>query len=131
MKNLMKKFRKSNKGFTLVELIIVVAIIAVLSAVIAPQYIKWVEKSKVSADEANLGNVLEAVQVVAAETTPAAGTITISGAGVIDYDGTGLDAAANYMGGKFTLESKTYKTAGASIAVTVSGETYKFDPSWD
>ncbi len=40
--------RKSNtsQGFTLVELIIVIAIVAVLSAVLAPQYIKYVAKSK-------------------------------------------------------------------------------------
>ena len=63
MKNLMKKFRKSNKGFTLVELIIVIAIIAVLSAVIAPQYLKYVEKSKISADEDLIARVNSAMQV--------------------------------------------------------------------
>lgn len=42
---------KSNKGFSLVELIIVVAIMAILVGVLAPQYIKYVERSKVAADE--------------------------------------------------------------------------------
>jgi type IV pilus assembly protein PilA len=51
----MKKINNSlkkldNKGFTLVELIIVIAIIAVLAAVLAPQYIKYVEKSRWSTD---------------------------------------------------------------------------------
>ncbi len=50
-----KRFEKSyaggcNKGFTLVELIIVVAIIAVLSAVLAPQYLRFVEDAKRSKD---------------------------------------------------------------------------------
>ena len=41
---------KSNKGFSLVELIIVIAIMAILVGVMAPQLIKYIEKSKVSAD---------------------------------------------------------------------------------
>ncbi len=45
----MKK-KTNNKGFTLVELIIVVAIIAVLAAVLAPQYIRYVERSRQSND---------------------------------------------------------------------------------
>jgi len=38
-------------GFSLVELIIVVAIMAVLIAILAPQYVKYVEKSRVAKDE--------------------------------------------------------------------------------
>ncbi len=40
----------NNKGFTLVELIIVVAIIAVLATVLAPQYLQYVERSRESND---------------------------------------------------------------------------------
>ena len=42
--------RQNNKGFSLVELIIVVAIMAILIGVLAPQLIRYIEKGKVSAD---------------------------------------------------------------------------------
>lgn len=41
---------RNNKGFSLVELIIVIAIMAILVGVMAPQLIKYIEKSNVSAD---------------------------------------------------------------------------------
>jgi len=44
----MKKM--NNKGFSLVELIVVIAIMAVLVGVLAPQFIKYVENSRRSTD---------------------------------------------------------------------------------
>lgn len=38
--------KMNNKGFSLVELIIVIAIMAVLVGVLAPQYMKYVEQSR-------------------------------------------------------------------------------------
>ena len=45
--------KKNNKGFTLAELLIVVAIIAVLVAVSIPMFTSQLEKAKTSTDEAN------------------------------------------------------------------------------
>lgn len=53
--------KKNNKGFSLVELIIVIAIMAVLVGVMAPQLIKFIEKSNVSADTQLLDAVYDAV----------------------------------------------------------------------
>lgn len=52
---------KNNKGFSLVELIIVIAIMAILVGVIAPQLIKYIEKANVSADMQLLDSVYNAV----------------------------------------------------------------------
>ena len=58
---IMKK--TNNKGFSLVELIIVVAIMAILIGVLAPQYIKYVEKSRKSADAQLVESCRTALQV--------------------------------------------------------------------
>ncbi len=57
----------SNRGFTLVELIIVVAIIAVLAAVLAPQYIRYVERSRQSNDLQVATNVMRAATAAIAD----------------------------------------------------------------
>ena len=60
--------KKNNKGFTLVELVIVIAILAILVGILAPQYTKYVEKSRKSADASNLEEMVKAVQVYDADT---------------------------------------------------------------
>lgn len=54
MKKTMEK--RENGGFSLVELIIVIAIMAVLVGVLIPQYLSYVHKARVAADWANLKN---------------------------------------------------------------------------
>jgi len=59
--------KKSNKGFSLVELIIVIAIMAILIAVLAPQYLKYVEKTKKNSDAKAFGEVVQATEVAIAD----------------------------------------------------------------
>lgn len=63
----MKKENMNNKGFSLVELIIVIAIMAILIVVLAPQYLKYVEKSRVSSDQTTVVEFVNAMQVIAAD----------------------------------------------------------------
>ena len=55
--------KKGNGGFSLVELIIVIAIMAVLVGVLAPQYLSYMHKAKVAADQANLKNYFTEIQM--------------------------------------------------------------------
>ena len=60
----MKKFtqkKKNNKGFSLVELIVVIAIMAVLMAVLVPTLVRNVEKSRVQTDKSALAEVRQSV----------------------------------------------------------------------
>ena len=52
----MRKGTISNRGFSLVELIIVIAIMAVLVGILTPQYLSYMHRAKVAADWANLKN---------------------------------------------------------------------------
>ncbi len=59
--------KMNNKGFSLVELIIVIAIMAVLVGVLAPQFMKYVERSRKSTDVQNVAAIVEALQVYAVD----------------------------------------------------------------
>lgn len=88
----MNKKQKSltNKGFSLVELIIVIAIMAVLIGVLAPQYLKYVESSRLQKDNQAISEIANAVKIAMADETinssttspftitPASGTYTFS-----------------------------------------------------
>jgi len=56
----MLNFVKSHKGFTLIELMIVVAIIGILAAIAIPNFLKYQAKSRQSEARTNLGGVFVA-----------------------------------------------------------------------
>ncbi|MBR6148829.1 MAG: prepilin-type N-terminal cleavage/methylation domain-containing protein [Lachnospiraceae bacterium] len=101
----MKKM--NNKGFSLVELIVVIAIMAVLVGVLAPQFIKYVESSRRSTDISNAQNIQSAVLADIAN-----GKLTQSGAG---EQHTTLTATGS--GTNITSISEVIKTKGNPAGV--------------
>ena len=89
----MKKILRNKKGFTLIELMIVVAIIGILSAVAIPNFINFRYKAKTSEARANLGAIRTCEEAYMAElecyractASPAANTLAAND-DVIKYD---------------------------------------------
>lgn len=120
----MKKM--NNKGFSLVELIIVIAIMAILIAVLAPQYIKYVEKSRQSADLDNWQAIVNAIQVAYADVdSPVTGTTSVKANGksaTLTADSS-LASAFSSLGvdpEKITMKSTAYSNASI-VATEASG----------
>jgi len=63
----MKKMQKNNKGFSLVELIVVILIMAIIAVALAPQVMKWVDSSRVSTDNNNRATLKNAVDAAVAD----------------------------------------------------------------
>lgn len=66
MKKLLAK-KKNNKGFSLVELIVVILIMAIIAVALAPQVMKWVGESRKSTDENNKATIKSAVSAGVAD----------------------------------------------------------------
>src|ERR1700685_3583171 len=62
------KMLKTKKGFTLIELMIVVAIIGILAAIAIPQFANLVAKSQEGACKGNLGTLRSALSIYYGDT---------------------------------------------------------------
>lgn len=66
----MKNLKNNNKGFSLVELIVVIAIMVVLAVALAPVFTKFVEQSRAATDVSNANALAEAILVEVADNSP-------------------------------------------------------------
>ena len=124
----MKKM--NNKGFSLIELIIVIAIMAVLVAIIAPNLTKYLGKSKTQTDKTNLDEIKKqfknAISDAATdEITDVAGTYTVSGNSVTTTStSTGATAFKTYVSKALDSDTNTKSKVDSTktkIQVVVSG----------
>ena len=61
--------KKNNKGFSLIELIIVITIMAILTSLLAPQLLRYVEQSRTAKDLTSIDEVYRAIQISLADET--------------------------------------------------------------
>ncbi len=113
---------KNNKGFSLVELIIVIAIMAILVGVMAPQLIRYIEKTKESSDIQLLDTVRSAVttavmdpSVVTTDYVPADGDLSA----FTGDDAIGT-AVKETLGGDSTYVLSQLKSAKAGESISIS-----------
>ncbi len=114
----MKKM--NNKGFSLVELIIVIAIMAILIVVLAPQYLKYVEKSRNSTDVSNATEMVTAMQVYAADPDVAS---TDAFAGGKSFTITVSSTGTAVTGDNATAANKAFTAAGLKTDTTCVSKT--------
>jgi type IV pilus assembly protein PilA len=125
-----KNKRLNNGGFSLVELIIVIAIMAVLVGVLAPQYMKYVEKSRQAADLDNYDSIISALEIYATDPT---NTVVADTTGIKFEKGkattfsdadTGWMKKALYEAGITTVTMKSTTYGNATITADVDGSGY-------
>jgi prepilin-type N-terminal cleavage/methylation domain-containing protein len=131
MKKLMgkhRKFTQGNKGFSLVELIIVIAIMAALISILAPQMLKYVEKSREAADATTMDEIFKAAQVAVADSESGAvgdGILNVKigtdGSITIEEPATGPSGIADDVNAMFgtsgLMKSKDAKALGTKTIV--------------
>lgn len=131
----MKKTQKKlgNKGFSLVELIVVIAIMAVLVGVLAPTLIRNVEKSRESSDLQTLdsirGSVTTALSVETVndefqKTTTFPHTVTLTNlkTATTDLNGKLKDELSEDGVLNASLKSKACKGKDITISITSDGK---------
>lgn len=117
--------KQLQKGFTLVELLIVVIILAILAAIVVPQFASSTDDAKLASLDSTLSNVRSAIQLYYQQHGKYPGVVLATGASCPN-SGTAGTGAANTEDA-FLSQMVSY-TNSAGQACSTSDTTFKFGP---
>jgi len=126
MKKLIAKIKSKKKGFTLIELIVVIAIIAILAAILVPTLTKYIGKSKQSAIDANTKTIYTAASAAATDVIVDGKTLV---SGPVSQFDTSLDDAGS-TGDIYSIQEymdtvPDISGSGDELIVTLDGDGVK------
>lgn len=121
-----KIVKKTEGGFTLIELMIVVAIIGVLAAVAIPAYSNYVVKAKVGAALSSLASLQTAVANCIQENGGSTALCTTNNGGIPTFTATKeLDASGTNVTTGGVINAKFQSGVGTGV----DGKSFKMTPS--
>lgn len=114
---MIKLFTKKRKGFTLIELVVVIAILGILAAIAIPRFTQMTDKANQSAFESTHRTIVAAVQMYMAANdgaTPA-----------------GLTALSDYLNDPSSInkpDGATYTVSNGKVTSVYNGNTLEWEP---